>query len=98
MAVLVEADDAGDARRCGASVPADSGGHRRRVLSPVGHPRRGPGPARRSRVVPGRGLRAGTRGTRVVARLVPGVTEGGFDPAAGYRRFDDSIERLESGT
>jgi hypothetical protein len=34
----------------------------------------------------------------LVARLVPGVTEGGFDPAAGYRRFDDSIERLESGT
>ena len=34
----------------------------------------------------------------LVARLVPGVTEGGFDPAAGYRRFDESIERLESGT
>jgi hypothetical protein len=34
----------------------------------------------------------------LVANLVPGVTEGGFDPAAGYRRFDESIERLESGT
>ena len=33
----------------------------------------------------------------VVARLVPGVTEGGFDPAAGYRRFEESIERLEYG-
>ncbi|HVF08693.1 MAG TPA: hypothetical protein VNC60_08960 [Actinomycetota bacterium] len=30
----------------------------------------------------------------VEARLVPGITEGGFDPAAGYRRFDESIERL----
>jgi hypothetical protein len=28
------------------------------------------------------------------ARLVPGVTEGGYDPAAGYRTFQDSIERL----
>jgi hypothetical protein len=33
----------------------------------------------------------------VEARLVPGVTEGGYDPAAGYRRFEDSIERLSSG-
>ncbi len=32
----------------------------------------------------------------VEARLVPGVTEGGYDPAAGYRRFEDSIERLTS--
>lgn len=30
----------------------------------------------------------------VHARLVPGITEGGYDPAAGYRRFEDSIERL----
>jgi hypothetical protein len=30
----------------------------------------------------------------VEARLVPGIVEGGFDPAAGYRRFEDSIERL----
>ena len=34
----------------------------------------------------------------VIARLVPGVTEGGFDPAAGYRTFEASIERLESNT
>lgn len=32
----------------------------------------------------------------VEARLVPGITEGGFDPAAGYRRFDESIERLSA--
>ena len=32
----------------------------------------------------------------VIARLVPGVTEGGFDPAADYRTFEESIERLES--
>ena len=30
----------------------------------------------------------------VDARLVPGVTEGGYDPAAQYRGFEDSIERL----
>jgi hypothetical protein len=33
----------------------------------------------------------------VEARLVPGVIEGGYDPAAGYRRFEDSIERLSFG-
>jgi hypothetical protein len=27
-------------------------------------------------------------------RFVTGVTEGGYDPAANYRRFDDQIERL----
>jgi len=32
----------------------------------------------------------------VEARLVPGVTEGGYDPAAQYRGFEDSIERLSS--
>lgn len=30
----------------------------------------------------------------LIARLVPGVREGGFDPAAQYRRFDEAIERL----
>lgn len=35
--------------------------------------------------------------TGLIPRLVPGVTEGGFDPAAGYRTFEDSIERLSSG-
>jgi hypothetical protein len=33
----------------------------------------------------------------VEARLVPGITEGGYDPAAGYRSFGDSIERLSAG-
>lgn len=28
------------------------------------------------------------------ARLIPGVTEGGYDPASGYRTFEESIERL----
>jgi hypothetical protein len=32
----------------------------------------------------------------VDARLVPGVTEGGYDPAAQYRGFEDSIERLST--
>jgi hypothetical protein len=30
----------------------------------------------------------------VEARLVPGVVEGGYDPASQYLRFEDSIERL----
>ena len=30
----------------------------------------------------------------LAARFVPGVTEGGFDPAAGYRTFEEQIERL----
>jgi hypothetical protein len=33
----------------------------------------------------------------VVARLVPGVVRGGYDPAAGYRSFERTVERLESG-
>ena len=32
--------------------------------------------------------------TGLIGRFVPGVTQGGFDPAAGYRTFEDSIERL----
>ena len=31
-----------------------------------------------------------------VARIVPGVSEGGWDPAAQYRTFGESIERLSS--
>ena len=34
--------------------------------------------------------------TGLAARLVPGVRAGGFDPAAGYRTFTDTIERLDS--
>jgi hypothetical protein len=34
----------------------------------------------------------------VVARFVPGVTEGGFDPASDYRTFDEQIERLDART
>jgi hypothetical protein len=30
----------------------------------------------------------------LAGRFVPGVTEGGFDPAAGYRTFEEQIERL----
>jgi hypothetical protein len=32
--------------------------------------------------------------TGLEVRLVPGTFEGGFDPAAGYRRFEETIERL----
>lgn len=33
--------------------------------------------------------------TGLVARSVPGVTVGGYDPAANYRRFSEQIARLE---
>ena len=33
--------------------------------------------------------------TGLVPRFVPGVSVGGFDPAAGYRKFRDQIERLD---
>lgn len=33
--------------------------------------------------------------TGLVARFVPGVRAGGFDPASNYRRFPDQIERLD---
>ena len=33
--------------------------------------------------------------TGLVPRFVPGTPIGGFDPAAGYRRFRDQIERLD---
>jgi hypothetical protein len=32
--------------------------------------------------------------TGLAVRFVPGVTAGGFDPAAGYRTFEEQIERL----
>jgi len=34
--------------------------------------------------------------TGLVARSVPGVSAGGYDPAANYRRFPDQIDRLVS--
>jgi len=34
--------------------------------------------------------------TGLVGRFVPGVREGGFDPAAGYRTFEEQIDRLTS--
>lgn len=30
----------------------------------------------------------------MAARIVPGVEEGGWDPAAAYRSFEEAIERL----
>jgi len=32
------------------------------------------------------------------ARFVPGLEAGGFDPAAGDRRFDEQLERLDART
>jgi hypothetical protein len=34
----------------------------------------------------------------LAARFVPGAVIGGFDPAAGYRTFDDQLERLDART
>ena len=34
--------------------------------------------------------------TGLVPRFVPGITVGGFDPAANYRRFPEQVERLET--
>jgi hypothetical protein len=33
--------------------------------------------------------------TGLVARFVPGAIVGGFDPAAGYRTFEEQVERLD---
>ncbi len=35
--------------------------------------------------------------TGLSARFVPEIEQGGYDPAAGYRTFEDQIERLASG-
>ncbi|MBA3691791.1 MAG: hypothetical protein H0W82_10340 [Actinobacteria bacterium] len=35
--------------------------------------------------------------TGLAARFAPGITEGGYDPAAQYRTFQDSIARLAEG-
>ena len=32
------------------------------------------------------------------ARFVPGLAAGGYDPAAGYRPFDEQLERLDART
>jgi len=34
----------------------------------------------------------------VHARFVPGAIVGGFDPAAGYRTFEEQIDRLDAQT
>jgi hypothetical protein len=34
----------------------------------------------------------------LVARFVPGLAAGGFDPAANYRAFDEQLERLDART
>ena len=39
-----------------------------------------------------------TAETGLEARFVPGVVIGGFDPAAGYRTFDEQLERLDART
>ncbi|HEX6844446.1 MAG TPA: hypothetical protein VF235_04950 [Actinomycetota bacterium] len=36
--------------------------------------------------------------TGLTARLIPGIAEGGFDPAAGYREFEEQLERLDERT
>jgi len=41
-------------------------------------------------------LQRATAESGLAARAVPGITEGGFDPAAGYRGFEDQVERLSA--
>jgi hypothetical protein len=89
----------GDARRGGASVPADPRGHRRRVLSPAGNPRRGPGAAGRPRVVPRPwhtcGCPRNSDWWPAGARASP---KGDSTPQPATAGSTTSIERLESGT
>lgn len=40
-------------------------------------------------------LTRATAETGLAARFVPGITQGGYDPAAGYRTFEEQIERLD---
>jgi hypothetical protein len=37
-----------------------------------------------------------TAETGLTARFVPGTAGGGYDPAAGYRSFDEQLERLDA--
>jgi hypothetical protein len=93
--VLVEADD--DARRDALTkafrrtpVVTDDAAYRRMGTS--GEVVVQPGDLQWFRAV------AQTRApaeTGLVPRFVPGVSVGGFDPAAGYRKFRDQIERLD---
>lgn len=34
----------------------------------------------------------------LAARFVPGLAAGGYDPAAGYRPFDEQLEQLDART
>jgi hypothetical protein len=34
--------------------------------------------------------------TGLATRLIPGTQEGGYDPASGYRTFDETVDRLTS--
>lgn len=43
-------------------------------------------------------LTRATAESGLVARVVPGRADGGYDPAAGYRRFDEQLERLDART
>jgi hypothetical protein len=41
-------------------------------------------------------LTRATQETGLSPRFVPGVTRGGYDPAAGYRTFEEQVERLDA--
>jgi hypothetical protein len=93
---VVESDDASVREQAEAAfrrtpVVIDDGAHRR--LGTSGEVLLQPGSLEWFRAV------AQTRvpaETGLIARFVPGVREGGYDPAAGYRTFEESIERLMS--
>ena len=74
--------------------PSDAGRAGRCVVPAARHVRRGldqPGDLEWFRAVVQARIPAETS---LAARFVPGVTEGGFNPAAGYRTFEQQIERL----
>jgi hypothetical protein len=41
-------------------------------------------------------LTRATSETGLLPRFVPGISAGGYDPAAGYRTFEEQIERLSA--
>ena len=67
------------------------------ILRTVAWERRDPrGAAGGPRVVPFGGAGPCREETGLAARFVPGTIVGGFDPAAGYRPFEEQVERLDA--
>ena len=85
-------------QEAGACLPADPAHHLKFLVPSVGNVGTGGAPAGGPPVVPfgGEGPRRG--GDRSHGPLRPRRARGGFDPAAGYRTFEQQIERLDDVT